>query len=211
MVFVRPVPIGEHKLPPLPYPYNALEPYISAETLHLHHDKHHLSYVNGLNRAEKMLEQARAVGDFSNVRFWERELAFNGSGHILHTVYWYNMTPSGGGRPGPVTTSCLQSTFGSLDAFQRQFSAAADQVQGSGWTILVWNPFWQRVEILQAEKHENLTQWGAIPLLVLDVWEHAYYVDYRNRRPDYIKAWWNLVNWPDVERRLVLAQAIGIG
>lgn len=201
----RTVPIGGHVLPPLPYPYDALEPQISRETLRLHHDRHHLAYVNGLNRAEMEMAAARQARDFSLIRFWETELAFNGSGHILHSIYWTNMTPRGGEAPGPFVSAQLELAFGSFDAFRDQFTAAANAVQGSGWGILVWNPAWGRLEILQAEKHENLTQWGSIPVLVVDVWEHAYYVDYRNERSRYLRAWWNLVNWRDVERRLLLS------
>lgn len=202
---VAAVPAGGHVLPPLPYPYNALEPYISEATLRLHHDRHHQAYVNGLNAAELALVDARARHDFSLVRYWERELAFNGSGHILHSIYWTNMSPEGGGEPVGFVMDQIRSYFGSYQAFKEQFSAAALDVQGSGWAILVWNPAWGRMEILTALRHEDLTQWGAIPVLVIDVWEHAYYLDYQNRRGDYIRAWWNLVNWPDVERRVCLA------
>ncbi len=203
------VPIGGHTLPPLPYPYDALEPYISKQTLEIHHDKHHLSYVTGLNKAEEALRKARETGDFALTRYWERELAFNGSGHILHSIYWTNMAPPGTGViPSPALVAHLEYSFGSLDAFQRQFTAAAEQVQGSGWGVLVWNPAWRRLEILQAQRHEDLTQWGSIPILVVDVWEHAYYLDYQNRRPEYLRSWWNLVNWNDVVRRLGLAGAV---
>ncbi|MGB9867697.1 MAG: superoxide dismutase [Bacillota bacterium] len=196
-----------HELPQLPYPYDALEPYISEQTLHLHHDKHHQAYVNGLNQAEKMLGEARARRDFSLITHLERQLSFNGSAHVLHSIYWTSMTPGGPFIPGPLTQSCICEAFGSYEAFRQQYSAVANSVPGPGWALLVWNPSWYRLEVLMAERHENSTVWGVIPILVLDVWEHAYYVDYRNRRDDYVKAWWNLVNWPDVERRLVLAQA----
>ncbi len=203
---VMAIPAGHHELPPLPYPYNALEPYISEATLRLHHDRHHQAYVNGLNAAELALADARVRHDFSLVRHWERELAFNGSGHILHSIYWTNMSPEGGGEPEGLVLSDIRSYFGSYQAFKEQLFSAALDVQGSGWATLVWNPAWERMEILTALRHENLTQWGAIPVLVLDVWEHAYYLDYQNRRGDYIRAWWNLVNWPDVERRVRLAK-----
>ncbi len=178
--------------------------FLSQETLRLHHDKHHLAYVNNLNRAERELAAAREAGDFSLIRFWETELAFNGSGHILHSIYWTNMAP-GGDKPGPFISRQINMAFGDFDAFKKQFLAASNAVQGSGWGILAWNPAWGRLEILQAEKHENLTQWGSIPVLVADVWEHAYYVDYRNERRRYLDAWWNLINWEDVETRLLLA------
>lgn len=199
------VPPGGHQLPPLPYPYDALEPFISEAQLRIHHDLHHLAYVRGLNTAELALVDARARLDFSLVRHWERELAFNGSGHILHSIYWTNMSPSGGGEPAGHVRDRILAYFGSLRAFREQFSAAARDVHGSGWGVLVWQPQWGRLEILTAWRHEDLTQWGVIPILVVDVWEHAYYLDYQNRRADYINAWWNVVNWPDVERRLRLA------
>ncbi|HHV62694.1 MAG TPA: superoxide dismutase [Firmicutes bacterium] len=199
------VPPGGHQLPPLPYPYDALEPYISAATLRIHHDRHHLAYVEGLNKAELALVEARRSGDFSLVRYWERELAFNGSGHILHSIYWTNMSPAGGGMPGRVVQEQINFYFGSYQAFHQQFARAAQDVEGSGWALLVWQPQWGRLEVLAAERHENLTQWGVIPVLVLDVWEHAYYIDYQNKRGEYINAWWHVVNWRDVERRLRLA------
>jgi len=203
-----PVPIGKHVLPPLPYPYDALEPFISRRTVEIHHDRHHLAYVNGLNRAEDAMRQARIAGDYSLVRYWERELAFNGSGHILHSIYWTNMAPPGtGGSPDLALIANLEYSFGSVESFKKQFTAAADQAQGSGWGALVWNPAWRRLEVLQVLRHEDLTQWGVIPLLVVDVWEHAYYLDYQNRRSDYLAAWWNLVNWRDVCRRFSLAGA----
>ena len=203
---VLPVPPGGHRLPPLPYPYNALEPYISETQLRIHHDRHHAAYVEGLNTAELALVDERARLDFSLVRYWERELAFNGSGHILHSIYWTNMIPSGG-EPTGLVRDCIVSYFGSVRAFREQFFRAALDVEGSGWGVLVWQPQWGRLEILTAWRHEDLTQWGTIPVLVVDTWEHAYYLDYQNRRADYIRAWWNVVNWPDVERRLRLAMA----
>jgi len=206
---ISPVPIGSHALPPLLYPYSALEPYISRRTLEIHHDKHHVAYVNGLNKAEEALLRERQTGDFALTRCWERELAFNGSGHILHSIYWTNMAPPGiGGVPSPALAAHLEYAFEGIDAFRKQFMAAAEQVEGSGWGVLVWNPAWRRLEILQALRHEDLTQWGSIPLLVVDVWEHAYYLDYQNRRSEYLAAWWNLVNWNDVARRLNLAGAV---
>lgn len=200
------IPAGQHKLPPLPYPYNALEPVISSKTLQIHHDRHHKAYVDGLNKAEIKLAEARHNKDFSLVKHWERELAFNGSGHILHSIYWSVMAPAGrGGQPGMQTQNQIGGYFGSMPAFKEQFSMAAADVEASGWAILAWNPAWGRLEILNAEKHQDLTQWGSIPILVLDAWEHAYYLDYQNRRKDYVNAWWNIVNWHEVERRLLLA------
>lgn len=198
-----PIPPGGHRLPPLPYPYDALEPYISARTLRIHHDRHHQAYVNGLNQAELRLVEARERGDFSLVKHWERELAFNGSGHILHSIYWTNMSPRGGGTPTGLLADRIDQAFGNFRAFREQFTAAAEQVEASGWALLVWQPLFGRLEILNAERHQDLTQWGVIPILVVDSWEHAYYLDYQNRRADYVAAWWNVVNWVDVDRRLM--------
>ncbi|PZE22173.1 superoxide dismutase [Paenibacillus xerothermodurans] len=205
---MRPVPIGGHTLPPLPYAYNALEPYIDEQTMRLHHDKHHKTYVEGLNKAEKMMQKARKSGDFELIAYWEREAAFHGAGHYLHTIFWYNMTPEGGGEPTGALRDQIEQDFGSFSAFKNHFSAAAEKVQGNGWAILVWSPRSHRLEILQAEKHQNLSQWDVVPLLVLDVWEHAYYLKYQNRRRDYIDAWWNVVNWSYVNERYEKAKTL---
>ena len=198
-----PVPIGGHTLPPLEYPYNALEPVIGEATLHLHHDKHHKAYVDALNKAELALAEARRQGDYQYIKHWERELAFNGSGHILHSVYWDTMAPPGsGGSPGEYTSYYIDQYFGGFEAFKAQFLAATKAVEASGWCVLGYNPAFFRLEVLQCEKHQNLTQWGIIPILVCDVWEHAYYLDYQNQRPAYVDVWWGLINWGAVEKRL---------
>ncbi|EFU42883.1 Superoxide dismutase [Paenibacillus vortex V453] len=195
------VPIGGHRLPPLPYAYDALEPYIDEKTMRIHHDIHHKSYVDGLNKAEKKLEEARKSGDFELVKHWERELAFNGAGHYLHTIFWNIMNPRGGGEPGGELAQQIKNYFGSFDRFKNQFTEAADKVEGGGWAILVWSPRSHRLEILQAEKHQNLSQWDVVPLLTLDVWEHAYYLKHQNKRKDYINDWWKVVYWPEVADR----------
>ncbi len=195
------VGIGQHQLPPLPYAYNALEPYIDERIMRLHHDKHHRSYVNGLNKAERELEKARRQNNFDLVKHWERELAFNGAGHYLHTIFWYIMSPEGGGKPRGNILRAINQSFGSFDQFKKQFSEAAKNVEGVGWAILVYSPRSHRLEILQAEKHQNLSQWDVIPLLVLDVWEHAYYLQYENDRDQYVDQWWNIVDWDEVGRR----------
>lgn len=203
-----PVPIGEHKLPPLPYAYDALEPHIDAATMRIHHDKHHQSYVDGLNKAEKELQKARQTGDFALVKHWERELAFNGAGHYLHTLFWPSMSPKGGGHPTGELAAHIIRDFGSIEAFKKQFSEAAEKVEGGGWAILVWSPRSRRLEILTAEKHQNLSQWDVIPVLPLDVWEHAYYLKHQNKRGDYIKSWWNVVNWPYANERFKKASQL---
>jgi len=185
----------------LPYPYDALEPYCDEATVRLHHEVHHKEYVDGLNRTERKLAKARDEGDFSLIKHWERELAFHGSGHLLHTLFWQNMRPGGGGSAQGSLAERLTKDFKSFENFKKQFTAAAVAVEGSGWTLLVWSPFFGELEILQAENHQNLTQWGVIPLLTVDVWEHAYYLKYQNKRADWVEAWWNLVNWEDVLKR----------
>lgn len=191
----------KHVLPILPYAYDALEPHMDEATVRLHHDKHHQGYVDGLNKAEEKLQEAREKGDYALIKHWERELAFHGSGHILHTLYWDNMKANGGGEAiGPIAEQ-ISKDFGSYAAFRAQFKAAAVAVEGSGWTVLVWNPAFNKLEILMSEKHQNLTQWGVEPLLIVDVWEHAYYLKYQNRRADFVEAWFNLINWDDVNAR----------
>lgn len=199
---------GGHTLPELPYPTNALEPYISEEIMKLHHEKHHRSYVEGLNKAELNLKKARETNDFSLIKHWSRELAFHGSGHYLHTIFWKNMSPNGGGSPHGLLKGEIESYFGSFEAFKKQFSEAAKQVEGVGWALLVWSPRARHLEVLQSERHMLLTQWDTIPLLVLDVWEHAYYLQYKNRRAEYVDNWWNIVNWHDVEIRFEKAAEI---
>ncbi|MCV9886026.1 superoxide dismutase [Metabacillus halosaccharovorans] len=204
----KPVPIGGHTLPPLPYAYDALEPYIQQEIMRLHHDKHHQSYVDGLNKAEKEMQKARKTGNYELIKHWEREAAFHGAGHYLHTIFWSIMTPNGGGKPSGMLMREINLSFGSFEQFKQHFSEAAKNVEAVGWAILVWSPRAQRLEILQAEKHQNLSQWDVIPLLTLDVWEHAYYLQYKNDRKKYVDNWWNVVNWKEVERRFHEAQQI---
>ncbi|OGX68177.1 MAG: superoxide dismutase [Paenibacillus sp. RIFOXYA1_FULL_44_5] len=202
------VPIGGHTLPPLPYAYDSLEPYIDEATMRLHHDKHHLSYVKGLNKAELMLAELRNSGNYELIKHWEREAAFHGSGHYLHTIFWDVMAPHGKGKPVNDLAVQISQDFGSFEQFKQQFSQAAEQVEGSGWALLVWSPRSRRLQILQAEKHQNLTQWDTIPLLVLDVWEHSYYLKYKNERKKYIEAWWNVVNWDHVNERFAQARKL---
>ncbi|MFC3882505.1 superoxide dismutase [Bacillus songklensis] len=205
---IQVVPIGRHRLPPLPYPYNALEPVISEETMRLHHDILHQRYVDGLNKAELEMQKARESGNFSLIKHWEREAAFHGSGHYLHTIFWNVMSPRGGGKPSDQLSIAINNTFGSFEKFKKQFSEAAKNVEAVGWAILVWSPRPHRLEILTAEKHQNLTQWDVIPLLVLDVWEHAYYLQYKTERDKYVYNWWKIVNWSEVEQRFNKAKTI---
>lgn len=199
---------GRHELPPLGYSYSALEPYINREIMRLHHSKHHQSYVDGLNKAELMLQQARNTNNFDLIKHWEREASFHGSGHYLHTIFWEIMSPEGGGRPRRQLLQQLQKDFGSYEKFMMHFSQAAKKVEGVGWAILVWSPRSRKLEVLQAERHQLLTQWDTIPLLVLDVWEHAYYLQYKNERDPYVDNWWKIVYWPNVEKRFEAARML---
>jgi Fe-Mn family superoxide dismutase len=196
---------GKYELPPLPYPYEALEPYIDKQTLVLHHGKHHAGYVKKFNLALKKLEEVRAKADYSLIKHWSREAAFNGSGHILHTLYWENMSPKGGGEPKSELMAAIRRDFGGFKQFCAQFIAATKAVEGSGWGVLAYEPMGSRLLVLQAEKHQNLTVWGVVPLLVCDVWEHAYYLKYQNRRAEYVKNFWKIINWAEVERRYKMA------
>ena len=207
---LKPVPIGGHKLPPLPYAYNFLEPVIDEKTLKIHHDIHHKKYVDDLNKAEINAAEIRAntgkQNNFNDINLIEQNIAYNASGHILHSIYWTIMTaPDSGGVWGSITESLIKSYFGSFDAFKEQFIQAALQIHGSGWCLLGYNPYFSRPEILQVEKHENFTQWGIIPVLVCDVWEHAYYLKYQNNREEYINSWWRLINREEVENRFIYA------
>jgi Fe-Mn family superoxide dismutase len=193
---------GKYILPPLPYKPDALEPHIDAQTMQLHHDKHHQGYVNGLNTALDALAEIRSgKRQAAEVKHWSRELAFNGSGHFLHVLFWNCMTGEKT-QAGSATAKQISSDFGSMEGFSNQFKAAAGAVEGSGWAILVFEPIARRLMIMQAEKHQNLTAWGVMPLLAIDVWEHAYYLKYQNRRPEYVSEFMNVINWEFVERHL---------
>lgn len=196
---------GYYTLPKLPYAYNALEPIIDEETMKLHHDLHFAAYTKGLNDALKGLANARQKQDFSNVPSLENQLAFNGAGYTLHTVFFQNMGPANSTNASDWLLKELSAQFESLENMKAQFTQAALTVQGSGWGILGYQPLGNKLVVLQVEKHQNATQWNVIPILVLDVWEHAYYLKYQNKRLDYINNWWNVVNWKNVEERLKAA------
>ncbi len=199
---------GEYVLPPLPYAYNSLEPHIDEQTMQLHHDKHHLAYVNGLNSALKALAAARESGDYNLVQYYTGQIAFHGSGHILHAIFWNNMSPDKQSGPSGDLAKAIDRDFGNFEKFKAHFSAAANKVEGSGWAVLAYEPLGKQLVVLQAEKHQNLTQWGVLPLLVLDVWEHAYYLKYQNRRADYVNAFFNVINWKNVAERYVQASKV---
>jgi len=197
-----------YTLPPLPYDYGALEPHYSARVLELHHDKHHKAYVYGVNTAIDKLEAARAADDLSAIVGLEKTLAFNLSGHVLHTTFWTNLSPQGGDRPDGELAAAIDESFGSFDAFRSQLSQATSTVQGSGWGALTWEPLGERLFIEQIYDHQGNVGQGGTPLLVIDAWEHAYYLQYENRRADYVEAIWNVLDWADVGARFERARAL---
>jgi len=204
----------EHVLEPLPYAYDALEPVIDAKTMELHHSRHHQGYVNGLNAAEAALAKARAENDFALIEYWSKKAAFNGGGHFLHSMFWKVMAPpgnGGGGRPGGALADRITRDFGGFEAFKAHFSAAAKGVEGSGWGLLHYRPADGRLLVLQAENQHKLTSWDSFPILGIDVWEHAYYLNYNNNRGAYVDAWWDVVNWEQVARHFALGEALTQG
>ncbi len=203
-LFSKAVEGDRYALPPLPYGYDALEPFLGAETLRLHHDRHHQGYVNGLNSTLDALAEAQEAGDFGAVKSLSRALAFHGSGHVLHTLFWNSMTPESTLLEADLAVAADRD-FGSLRAFMEHFEAATKAVEASGWGVLAYEPLGDRLLVLQAEKHQNLTVWGVVPLLVCDVWEHAYYLDYQNRRGDYVNGFMEVANWDFANRLYRLA------
>ena len=193
-----------YSLPQLPYGYDELQPYISSEQLKLHHQKHHQAYVNGANAILERLDKARKEGADFDVKATLKELSFHIGGHLLHSLFWANLAPpgKGGGKPGGALGTALESEFGNFERFKREFSLAATSVEGSGWAALSFCRQTGRPIIMQIEKHNvNVYPMFTI-LMVIDVWEHAYYLDYKNERAKFVDAFWNIVNWDEVNKRL---------
>ncbi len=190
-----------YTLPELPYDPAALEPHISGTIMSLHHDKHHANYVKGANAALKKLQEVRASGDFSTIAGLEKDLAFNVSGHVLHSVFWTNLSPEGGGEPTGALGTAIGSTFGAFDTLKAQMTEAASTIQGSGWALMSWEPVASRLVIQQVYDHQGNHGQGTIPLLAIDAWEHAYYLQYKSEKAKFFEAIWNVVNWADVHRR----------
>jgi superoxide dismutase, Fe-Mn family len=197
-----------YSLPDLPYDYAALEPHYSAQILELHHDKHHATYVKGANTALEKLEQARETGTFDTINQLQKNLAFNLSGHVLHSLFWNNMSPDGGDKPDTELSAAIDEAFGTYEGFRSQMTEAALNVQGSGWAALTWEPLGQRLIVEQVYDHQSNVGQGAPPLLVLDMWEHAYYLQYKNVKADWVESFWNIVNWPDVTTRFQNARQL---
>ena len=191
-----------YSLPDLPYDYAALEPHISARIMELHHSKHHAAYVTGANTALEKMAEARESGDFANINRLEKDLAFHLGGHVNHSIFWTNLSPEGGDKPEGELASAIDEFFGSFDK-----SAASMGIQGSGWGVLSWDPIGRRLVIQQLFDQQGNTAQATVPLLQLDMWEHAFYLDYVNVKADYVKAFWNIVNWKNVDERFQAARS----
>lgn len=196
-----------YTLPDLDYDYGALEPHISGEIMQLHHDKHHAAYVAGANAALEQLAEARATGNYAAISKLEKDLAFNLGGHTNHSIFWKNLAPNAPERPEGELAAAIDEYFGSFEAFRAQFSEAAKSIQGSGWGALVYDPLGGRLNTLAFYDQQNNLPAGSVPLLLLDMWEHAFYLQYKNVKADYVTAFWNIVNWPDVAGRLEAARS----
>ena len=200
----------KYELPELPYDYSALEPHYSAKVVELHHDKHHAAYVKGANAALEGLAREREKSDFAAINQLQKSLAFNLSGHVLHSLLWKNLSPRGGGKPDGELAAAIDEFFGSYDGCKRQLSEAAVNIQGSGWGALAWEPLGKRLVVEQVYDHQGNIGNGTVPLLVLDMWEHAYYLQYKNVKDEWVKAYWNIVNWPDVAARFASVRTLNL-
>src|SRR5262245_59987890 len=201
---------NHYELPDLPYDYSALEPWVSGKIVELHHGKHHATYVKNANTALEKLDAARAKEDFGSVAALEKALAFNLSGHVLHSIFWQNQMRQGGGEPKGVLGQAIDRDLGGLAKFKRQMNEVAASIMGSGWAALVWEPIGQRLLVTQIYDHQsNLAQSG-VPLMVMDAWEHAYYLQYQNRKAGFFDALWNLWNWKDIAARFEAATRLDL-
>ncbi len=195
-----------YTLPDLSYDPGALEPHISGRIMELHHDKHHAAYVKGANTALEKLHGIREKGDFSAITMLEKNLAFHVSGHVLHSLLWTNLHPDGGGEPTGDLADLIEATFGGFPAFRQQMTEAAATIQGSGWALASWEPTARRLVVQQVHDHQGNHGQGMVPLLAIDAWEHAFYLQYENRKGEYLDAIWNVVSWTDVAARLAAAR-----
>lgn len=198
--------MADYTLPDLGYDFAALEPNISGRIMELHHDKHHKAYVDGANTALTKLAEARDANDFGNVNKLQKDLAFNLAGHVNHTIFWTNLSPDGGDKPTGDLASAIDDQFGSFDKFAAHFTAASAGIQGSGWGALVWDSLGEKLLVQQYYDHQGNFATGTVPLLLLDMWEHAFYLDYVNVKADYIKAFWNIADWSNVQSRFETAR-----
>lgn len=200
-----------YTLPKLPYDYSSLEPHISRRILELHHEQHHGAYVKNANRALDLLDEARSKEDFSRLAALERSLAFNLSGHVLHSLFWRNLSPKGGGKPIGELGRLIARDFGNFESFRMQFNQVALSLMGSGWAALVWEPVGGRLLTAQIYDHQSNHSQAGVPLMVLDAWEHAYYLQYENRKKEFFEAVWNLWDWADISARFEQARLCNPG
>ena len=200
-----------YELPELPYGYDALEPHVTSELLELHHGAHHAAYVKGANDTLDKLEDARSEREFDHIGQLEKSLAFNVAGHVLHSLLWKNLAPGGGSSPTGELATALKQDFGGFGGFKEQLTAAAAAVQGSGWGALSWEPLGKRLLVEQVYDHQGNTGNSTVPILVVDMWEHAYYLKYRNKKAAWLEAFWQLVNWADVGDRFEKIRKTDIG
>lgn len=199
--------MAAYTLPALPYDYSALEPHISARIMELHHSKHHQAYVDGANGALAQMAEARESGNFGAINKLEKDLAFHLGGHVNHSIFWTNLQGHGAATPEGEIQAAIDEFFGSYEAFQAHFAAVAMGIQGSGWAVLSWDPIGAQLVIQQLFDQQANTAQGTIPVLQIDMWEHAFYLDYQNVKGDYVKALWNIVNWENVQARLEAARS----
>ena len=200
-----------YSLPELTYEYSALAPHISAQIMELHHSKHHAAYVAGANTALEKLAEARDANDFANINRLQKDLAFHLGGHTNHSIFWKNLTPDSQERPSGELASAIDEYFGSFDKFRAHFNAAALGLQGSGWAFLAWDAIGGQLIIEQLYDQQGNIAATTTPLLMLDMWEHAFYLDYKNVKGDYVNAFWNIINWDDVAKRFAAARSGAAG
>ncbi|QWS34017.1 superoxide dismutase [Curtobacterium aetherium] len=198
--------MAEYTLPELPYDYAALEPHISGKIMQLHHDKHHQAYVTGANTALQQLGEARESGNFGAINKLEKDLAFHLGGHVNHSIFWTNLGPDTKVPEGELAAA-IDEFFGSFEKFQAQFAAVANGIQGSGWSVLAWDVVGQKLATFQLFDQQGNIPFGLVPIFMLDMWEHAFYLDYLNVKADYVKAVWNIVDWENVAARFDNAKA----
>jgi superoxide dismutase, Fe-Mn family len=203
--------MADYTLPDLPYDYAALEPHYSGQILELHHDKHHAAYVAGANTTLEKLAEARAKEEYGAIVGLEKTLAFNVSGHVLHSIFWKNLSPDGGDEPTGELASAIDEHFGSFAGFRAQLTQATTTIQGSGWGVLAWEPLGRRLLVEQVYDHQGNVGNGSVPLLVFDAWEHAFYLQYKNVKADFVAALWKIVAWDDVAARFAQARSLAIG
>ena len=209
-ILPKAAPVQRYTLPELDYDVGALEPYISGRTMELHHGKHHAGYVENTNLTIALLEEARANGDITRLPALERALAFNLSGHVLHSILWKNMAPKGGGRPGGELARTIDENFGAFETFRGQLIHAASTLMGSGWAALTWEPIGRRLLVTQIYDHQANLCPGSVPLMVIDAWEHAYYLQYQNQKTAFFEAAWRVWNWEDITERFEAAQRLDL-